>query len=107
MFRKYKRREILSVEFEQLFNKAALIFDLSDGDYYPYYVPLGKDLVAFVRTLKKGRYYAPKIDELVRAIPELDHETPEEYEAFNRQRREKIMSLIVEMLPFQGWKPNV
>ncbi len=35
VFRKYKSKEILSVQFEQLFKKAALIFDLSEDDYYP------------------------------------------------------------------------
>lgn len=106
VFRKYKSSEILSAQFEQLFNKTTLIFDLSDDDYYPYCYALGEDLVSFVRTLKKGKYYAPKIDKLIRAIPELDRETPEEYKAFHRQRCEDIMTLIVELLPFQGWKPK-
>ena len=106
IFRKYKSREILSVQFEQLFKKAARIFDLSEEDYYPDCYSLGDDLVAFVRQLKKGKYYAPKIYKLVRAIPELNQETKEEWEAFDRQRREDIMGLIVELLPFQNWKPK-
>jgi hypothetical protein len=105
VFRKYKSSEILSVQFEQLFNKAALIFDLSDDDYYPGCYSHGADLVAFVRTLKNGKYYAPKIYELIRAIPEPDRETPEEWKAFLKQRHEDIMGLIVELLPFQDWKP--
>ena len=105
-FRKYKKREILSVEFEQLFDKAAQIFDLSVVDYYPYCHALGEDLVAFVRTFKKGKYYAPKIDRLIRAVPEQDPMTPEQCKTFDRQRCEDIMKLLVELLPFQNWKPK-
>ena len=80
VFRKYKRSEILSVEFEQLLSKAAFIFDLSANDYFPFCFAPGEDLVAFVRQLKKGKYYAPKIDKLIRATPEQDP-TLEEDEA--------------------------
>ena len=107
VFRKYKRREILSVEFEQLFNKATLVFELSAEDYYPYCYALGEDLVAFVRTFEKGKYYAPKIDKLIRAVPEQDPMTLDQCEAFNRHRCEEILKLIVELLPFQNWKPKV
>jgi len=106
VFRKYKSREILSVQFEQLYKKVAIIIDLSDCDYYPACYELGTDLVTFVRTLKHGKYYAAKIDGLIRALPELDRETPEEWKAFLKQRHEEIMGLIVELLPFQNWKPK-
>jgi hypothetical protein len=106
VFRKHKSRKILSVQFDQLFSKAALIFDLSDDDYYPGCYALGEDLVAFVRTLKNGKYYAPKIYALIWALPEPDRETPEEWKAFLKQRHEDIMGLIIELLPFQNWKPK-
>jgi hypothetical protein len=106
LFRKYKKNEILATEFKPLFNKVALISELSDDDYFSYCFALGKDLVAFVSTLKNGKYYAPKINKLIRAAPEPDPETPEEWKASLKQRRENIMELIAELLTFQNWKPK-
>ena len=106
VFRKYKSREMLSIQFDQLFNKASLIFDLSEDEYYPSCYVLGKDLVAFVHTLKKGKYYAPKLNELIRVLPQADIETPEQWRDFLKQRHEEIMRLIVELLPFQNWNPK-
>jgi hypothetical protein len=105
LFRKYKRREILSVEFELLYDKAAIIFNLSLLDYYPQCFHLGEDLAAFVGTLKQGKYYAPKIARLVRANSE--QESVEELETFHKQRCEAITELMIELLPFQGWKPKL
>ena len=104
VFRQYKRHEILSVEFEQLLNKAAFIFDLSAMDYFPHCFAPGEDLVAFVRQLRKGKYYAPKIDKLIRDT-EQDDLTLEELEEFEKNRRKAILTLLVELLPYQGWKP--
>ena len=104
VFRKFKRHEILSPEFEQLFDKAALILDLATMDYFPDCFGPGEDLVAFVRQLKKGKYYAPKLDKLIRDT-EQDDLTLQEVEEFERNRREAILELIVELLPHQGWKP--
>ena len=104
LFRKYKKWEILSVEFELLLDKATAIFKRFGNDYYAYCHQDGKDLLAFVRNLEKGEYYADAIDDWIRAIPEPDQETPEGLEAFNRQRCEAIMGLLVELLPFQGWE---
>lgn len=105
LFRKYKRSEILSVEFELLYDKAAFIFKLPLLDYYPQCFYLGEDLAAFISPLKQGKYYAQKIDRLVRADSE--QESVEELEIFHKQRCEAITELMIELLPYQGWKPKL
>jgi len=44
-----------------------VIFKLPILDYYPLCFHLGDDLAAFIRLLKQGKYYAQKIERLVRA----------------------------------------
>jgi len=105
VFRKYKSRGILSAEFERLLNKAHAILDLPANQYYGFCNSPGEDLEAFVRQLKKGKYYAPRIGKLIWAAPEQEVLMLEEVEAFHKNRCEAILRLLVELLPFQGWKP--
>ena len=107
VFRKYKKREIFSAEFENLLRKADAILNLPADQYYGFCVRPGEDLVAFVRQLKQGKYYAPRIGELIRAMPEQETLALEEHEAFHKDRCEDILSLIIELLSFQGWKAVV
>lgn len=104
VFRRHNVREVLSAQFEQLFNKATTLLDLSPGDYYVYLPAYCSDLVSFVGTLENGKYYAPKLEKLLRSIPEPDQETPEGYKSFHKLRSEQVIALLVELLPFQGWR---
>lgn len=105
LFRTYKKREILSIEFKILYSKAAAILKLSFDDYYDYCFDLDEDLTAFVRTLKKGRYYAQKLSKFIRDVP-VQELTREQWETFDHERREKIIRIIVELLPLQHWQPK-
>ena len=106
LFRKHGRREILSVEFEEVLKKCAFVVELSADDWIPWFIAPAEDLVAFVRQLDMGKYYAPRLKRLIWSEPEIETPTVEEYKVFHTLRCSAIENLIVDLLPHQGWQPQ-
>ena len=119
LFRQYKDPTILSPQFEALFQRLRFLDDVRDDSPVKELRGKATELVAFVRALQMGGFYAKQIESLVKEParfyvhdldgPDLEHKrkvrrNQQEYRERLRQERHQVYELAVEMLRFQSWE---
>jgi hypothetical protein len=94
LFRRYKDPQILSPQFEPLFQRLRFLlvpFDHVDDHYL---LEQAGDVLKFVENLEMGAYYESKLRRLMR--------WPQN-RASLAKNRDRVMELAVELLRYQSW----
>jgi len=116
LFRRYKDPQILSPQFEPLFQRLRFLLVPFDRDEDGHALSgRAGDVVMFVEHFVMGRYYASRLRILLQwpqPKPYTDAEKEQvllENTAFYRERllknREHVLELVVELLRYQTWLP--
>lgn len=122
LFRRFKDPLILGAQFEPLFKRAKFFLDIDESTFETASMDSkAEELVEFVSQLEMGRFYGPKIKDLVSAPPSVFvscGETPDWQDAQREKKcrdeylkrlaasKERVIELIVELLRYQPWKPH-
>ena len=121
LFRKYKDPHILSPQFQPLFNRLRFLYTVDEDSNAVQLDRKAEELVEFINGMKMGSFYSKKIAKLARmhhiALPyllnnsESMRQAAEHYMKDQRNYleqlvnvREKIHSLVVEIIRYQDWK---
>ena len=116
LFRKYKDPTILFPQFEPLFSRLRYLFMFENLDVKAL-EENSKELVDFVSALKMGDFYSKRIHGLTTRVKKaytysgiassrdliFNHEA-DEYKKKLEGNRDRIISLVVELLRYQEWR---
>lgn len=119
LFRKFKDPTILSPTFDPLFQRLRFLDSIVDDSPANELNARAAELVAFVRALQMGEFYARQIQDLIKEPgrwyvhdlyggpdPEYERKLKKDQQEYREQlrgRRDQVITLVVELLRFQAW----
>jgi len=122
LFRKYKDPLILRSQFQPLWQRFSFLYSIDENTWANSMENQVNELVAFVRALKMGRFYAKRLQTLLvdpaRAmliafgekrgvVPGNLEQMRAEHIAKLRINRDAAEGLVVELLRYQDWSSGV